>query len=138
MKAVLERPQTTTNGMKEDAFAPEPSIRERTIEAAKRFLEKRGYEVIQRWGSKTQLGFVVKDDETLAFVHVVSNGLDEKGFPPEPTMSQEDFEQTAISWLADREHDYTDMSVRFDELTLKVLREGRAFIRHHINAWGAC
>ena len=44
-------------------------------------------------------------------------------------------ESIAIDWLANRGD--VGKSVRFDAIALVVLGEGRALIRHHINALGA-
>ena len=137
MEAVLEKRQSVSRDQA-DALTSEPSIKECTILAARRYLEKRGFAVKQKWESDTQLGFVVEDEDVLAFVHVVSNGLDKKGFPAETIMSREEFEEAAISWLTTYGQEYVNVPVRFDELTLKVLCEDRALVRHHINALGAC
>lgn len=115
----------------------EASITERTKTAAKRFLEHRGYEVRSTWESKDQYGFIAKGEDAVAFIRLVSNGIDKPGFPEEPTMSRDEFEQVACNILAaDENGDMTDMPVRFDVLALKVLCADRAFIRHHINVLG--
>lgn len=135
MEAVLERPEATVNKQRR-AVTSEQSIRDRTLRAARLYLEKRGYEVMQKWESDSQLGFIVKDDKAIAFVHVVSNGLDKKGFSSKPSMTRKEFEEAAMWWFTESGHEHVDMPVRFDELSLKVLCADRALIRHHINALG--
>lgn len=137
MEAVMEKHQAMRNELA-DEFASEPSIKERTILAARHFLEKRGFVVKYKWESDTQLGFVVEDGDTLAFVHVASNGLDKKGFPEEASMTREKFEEAALGWLSEYGQNYTNVSVRFDELALKVFCKDRAFVRHRVNVLGTC
>lgn len=122
---------------KASTISKEKSIKERTKTAAKMYLQHRGYDIRSTWESKEQFGFIAKDNDTVAFVRLLSNGIEKDGFPAEQEMSREDFEQMACSLLA--QHDYrdlVDMPVRFDILSLKVLCADRAFIRHHVNALG--
>ena len=110
------------------------SIKERTKMAAKRYLQHRGYEVRSSWESDSQFGYIAKDNQGVAFVRLLSNGIEKPGLPEEPLMSREEFEQVACRALASSEnHDMVDMPVRFDVLSLKVLCADRALIRHHID-----
>lgn len=110
------------------------SIKERTKMAAKHYLQHSGYEVRSSWESDSQFGYIAKDNQGVAFVRLLSNGIDKAGFPEEPPMSREEFEQVACKALASSENrDIVNMPVRFDVLSLKVLCADRALIRHHIN-----
>ena len=44
------------------------------------------------------------------------------------------YETLAAMYLQD--HDYVDMSVRFDVVGILVMSNNRAFMRHHYNAFG--
>lgn len=77
-----------------------PTLQDRAVKAAARFLEVRGY-------------------ETLA-----------TGWKSPETM-----ELLAVSWLA--ENDFAEsVGVRFDKISMIVVGEDRALLRHHINAFG--
>lgn len=134
MEAVLERPQVASYARKKE-LTPVPSIKDRVLKAARLYLERQGFEVKQRWESDTQLGYIAVHEDVLVFVHVVSNGLDKQGFPPDTAMKREEFEQKAIGWLSKNGHDYGGMQVRYDEIALTVLCKDKALIRHHLNAW---
>lgn len=137
MEAAMEKQQEALNE-RVGALASEPSVKDRVVRAARLYLEKRGFAVKHKWESDSQLGFIVEDGDTLAFVHVVSNGLDKKGFPEESVMTRDRFERAALSWLSKYGRDYANVPVRFDELALKVFCKDRALVRHHINALGTC
>lgn len=113
------------------------SIKRRTIEAARRYLSRSGYELRSTWGADQHFGFVAIDDGTVTFVRLISNGIDEDSFPEMPAMSRRQFEQVAIKWFADCGDDsLVDMPIRFDVLSLKVLCEDRALVKHEVNALG--
>lgn len=117
----------------------EKSIKTRTIEAAKRHLSMNGYELKSTWDTAEQFGFVAKDGGVLAFIQLVSNGIEKGSFPDEPTADRGQFEQVVIEWFTDHnDADTLDMPIRFDVLSLKVLCEERALVRHHVNALGLC
>ena len=114
----------------------ERSIKQRTVDAAKRYLVARGYNVRSTWESESQFGFVAQDDGAVAFIRLLSNGIGKDKLPDEPTMTREQFEQVAIKWLKTADKELVDVPVRFDELALTVLCADRALIRHHINVLG--
>ena len=110
-------------------------LKERAIKATKLFLERRGYEVVET-GWKCPAGaidVVATDDETLVLVEVSARTADEGGFPESSGPKDRGRRETAaIAYLA--EHEGVDRPVRFDNVSLVVLSEGKAFLRHHINA----
>lgn len=119
--------------------AKEQSIKTRTIEAAKRYLSRSGYELRSTWDSADQFGLIAKDEGTVTFIRLISNGIEKDSFPDESKVSREDFEQVAIDWFAKHDDaDMLDVPVRFDVLSLKVLCEDRALVRHHVNALETC
>ncbi|MEG0070910.1 MAG: YraN family protein [Raoultibacter sp.] len=107
--------------------------------AAVLFLERRGYEIIDRnWtcpGGEADI--IVRDDEgTLVFVEVKTRSDVDKGFPSEAVTAakRKRYEKIAAYYLND--NPLADICVRFDVISIVVVAPERAFIRHHINAFG--
>lgn len=107
-------------------------------DAAAHFLERRGYEILDRnW--ECQFGeadIIAQNNNVLAFVEVKTRSTAEKGFPEEAVTHEKRsrYEKIAAMYLCC--HDYVDMAVRFDVIALLVAGKNRAFLRHHINAFG--
>ena len=78
-----------------------PTLQDRAVEAAARFLEVRGYETLATgW----------KSPETRGAIDLVAR---------------------------DPESDFAEsVGVRFDKISMIVVGEDRALLRHHINAFG--
>ena len=110
-------------------------LKERAIKATKLFLERRGYEVIETgWECPAgAIDVVATDDEALVFVEVSVRDAAEGGFPEGSGPKDRGRRETAvIAYLAD--HEGVDRPVRFDNVSLVVFGENKAFLRHHINA----
>lgn len=110
-------------------------LKERAIKATKLFLERRGYGVVETgWECPAgAIDVVATDDETLVFVEVSARATAEGGFPEGGGREDRGRRETvAIAYLA--EHEGVDCPVRFDNVSLVVLGEDKAFLRHHINA----
>lgn len=88
--------------------------------AAEKFLERRGYDVIAT-------------DWTCPAGKVDIIAEDEDGFPTaaESGKSLAERETVALHFLA--QHDKCNIPFRFDNISLAVVGEGRACIRHHIS-----
>ena len=104
--------------------------------AAANYLKKKGYRIIDR-DFETPAGvidFVVKDtdENVLVFCQVsVSNGEFAK---EDATRGQ--IEEMSICYMAKNSDEINDCAVRFDLIDIAVINEGRALLRHHINAFG--
>ena len=115
---------------------PELSVRGQI--AAVRFLERRGYEILEedRWECSAGGADVVARDEdgTLIFVEVNVCTDTEKGFPSEKVSAEKRAvrEKVALAYLA--EYDETNIEVRFDVISIMVLGTDRALLKHHQNA----
>lgn len=109
-------------------------------EAASRYLGHRGYTVLETaWTCPAGTADIVaKDGDVLVFADVSSRNSAERGFPSESCSKKirARRENIAIAWLAEHE-DAVNETVRFDNLALLAVDSERAFIRHHINAFGA-
>ena len=116
-------------------------MKEKAMDAVRTFLERKGYEIVdEAWQSPEGIGGIdlvaVDEDGTLVFVDAtVRIGTD--GFP-EAHRARGLREALAATWLAGNGDDYADTPVRFDEVAMMVVKENRALLRHHINAWGSC
>lgn len=113
--------------------------KKQAIKATGRYLELKGLDIIDRqWGKDDLAGsidLVAEDGGELVFVSVAPGDLDcDAGFREEP-LSREQFELLAATWLRDHA-DFPDGSfpVRFDRVSVLMLSESRAIIRHHVNA----
>ena len=80
---------------------------------------------------------IARDEAAVIFVEVNARTGAEAGFPAEvgTEAKRAKFERTAIAYMAGYEE--TDASVRFDIISMVVIGESRAMLRHHINALSA-
>ena len=128
---------------KEDVSAEkEPShnkkIGKRGEDAAARFLENNGYEILERnW--KCEYGeadIIAMEGTTLVFVEVKTRSNEKHGFPEDAITpkKRKKYEQIAHVYLS--QTDFVDIRVRFDVMALLVAGKNRAFLRHHVNAFG--
>lgn len=106
-------------------------------EAAARFLDKRGYEILERnWCCFAgEADIIAKDQGNIVFVEVKTRKDCNKGFPAEAVNKQkrERYEKIALAYLQD--NDLSELTVRFDVVSIVVVASDRALIRHHINAF---
>ncbi len=106
------------------------SIEKRAIEAAIRYLDRKGYDILDdgRGG-----GIVAKDGNGIAFVSVTARAAGEAFAEPESTRAER--EAAAARWLANHA-ELVDISFRFDDIALVPVSGDRAMIRHHVNSLG--
>ena len=114
------------------------ALNEKAIEAAARFLERKGCEVIdRRWEGPEGVGsidLVAVDDGELVFVDVVARRSTD-GFP-EAHIGRELREILAAKWLGEHGEEYRDVAIRFDDVAMMVMDSNRALLRHHVNCFG--
>ena len=108
-------------------------------DAAARFLDRRGYEIVARnWTCAAgEADIVARDGETVVFVEVKTRSSCDKGMPSEAVdaAKRERYERIAALFLQGL--DVVDVPVRFDIVSIVVIAPDRAMIRHHIDAFGA-
>ena len=106
-------------------------------EAAVRFLERRGFEVLERnWTCHAgEADIIAQDEDTLVFVEVKTRSNADKGLPEEAVdkHKRERYERIAAAFL--QTYDTVDIAVRFDVVSILVIGSERAFLRHHVNAF---
>ena len=110
---------------------------EKAVKASARYCELKGYEVVeQNWspeGSEESVPLIAYDGDVLVFVDVtVRNGFE--GFVPESETDREAMEVLAAKYLAQADLD-ANVEIRFDIISMMVVREDRAMLKHHINAF---
>lgn len=115
-----------------------PDLAAKAKNAAAQFLERRGYDILNRdWRCEAGTIDIVcrPDDATLVFVEVLES---EDGFPQEdigPEKRQQ-LEAIAMSYLMQMDGDPEDVEIRFDTVCIVPVSAHRAFLRHHINCMG--
>jgi len=106
---------------------------QRGEDAATAYLERIGYTIVDRnWQTKAgEIDIVALDGETIVMCEVKTRRTVAKGTPEEavtPT-KQRRIGRLARAYLQHAGLD--DVPVRFDVITLLVLAEDRALLRHH-------
>ena len=104
-------------------------MQERVKEAPKRFLIRKGYEILD---DDYDSLIVALDDDTVVFLDLIV-GNRESGLK-DTNMSRKEFESVVINWLATND-DQTDKAVRFDVLSFVIVSEDKAMLRHEIKRW---
>lgn len=107
------------------------NIEKRGMEAAEKYLIRKGYEVESVDYDKSMI--VAIDDDFIAFVNVSTRLADEEGFR-DPQYTREGFEKYAINWLAGRP-DLVNIGVRPDSIAIAVIGDEQALLRHHIKCF---
>lgn len=106
-------------------------------EAAARFLERKGFEILERnWACHAgEADIIAQDEDTLVFVEVKTRSNADKGLPEEAVdkHKRERYERIAAAFL--QTYETVDIAVRFDVVSILVIGSERAFLRHHINAF---
>lgn len=110
---------------------------DRAVSASARYCELKGYEVLeQNWspeGSEESVPLIAYDGDVLVFIDVtVKAGFE--GFVPESETDREAMEILAAKYLAQSD-DEPNFEVRFDIISMMVVGENRAMLKHHINAF---
>jgi len=107
-------------------------------EVACLYLERKGARIIERnW--KCQAGeadIIVRDDDDLVFVEVKSRSSDVTGLPEDSVTQKkrQRYERIALEYLFS--HDLPSARIRFDVIAMVINKEGKAFLRHHKDAFG--
>ena len=128
----LEHQATTTSDHKRSDVL----LDIRAKQAAARYLELKGYEVVDRdWPCEAGIIDIVAYDVdgTLAFVNVRTSrdGFQDLG---NYAAKRRLFEAVALAYLG--EHDVEDAQVRYDDICLVPVGNDRAMLKHYMNALG--
>ncbi len=119
------------------------TLHEKAVSAAVKNLEIKGYTILDR-NYETKAGTIDivaldHDDRYAApiLVFAVAKVTREGSFDDveEILCDRVKCERMAGLWLTDHA-DFADSCVRFDEISMVVINDGKALLRHHINALG--
>lgn len=106
-------------------------------EAAARFLSMRGYEILERnWTCFAgEADIIARDGDALVFVEVKIRCNPRRGFPGEAVSAEkrDRYEKMALAYAAECEE--ANIPVRFDVVSIVVVADDKAMIRHDINAF---
>lgn len=114
----------------------EAIMNEKAMTGISRFLERRDMSIVESgWAhGKDKIDFVVEDGGELVFVACQVRENVGKGLGEEK-VDRNKFERIAAAYLA--EHlDRAEGTVRFDIVTMLILSDHKALLRHHRNALG--
>lgn len=98
------------------------------------YLERRGFEILEEsWAHGSDaIDFIANEEDDLVFIVCQLRRNSGEGFPEE-ILDRGSLERLAAAYLA--EHlDSTDCTIRFDAVSMLVLSDDRALLRHHRNA----
>lgn len=108
--------------------------REKIVSAPKRFLERKGYEVLSVV-SNFDLVVYDKEENAVCFVNI-EQVVD--SWPDKPMITRSEFESSFASFFIDNLAQMNelggDYGIRYDEIHVMVLSTERAILRHHQNA----
>lgn len=115
------------------------NLNEKATRAASRYLEHRGYDILEEgWASPAGTSDIIATEgDTLVFVDVRARRDTDAGFPSEPPTAAERTRREMIALAYLSEHDMAEMAVRFDNIALMVVGDDRALLRHHIGCLSA-
>lgn len=108
-------------------------------DAAARYLQRRGYDIVARnWTCHAgEADIIARADDAIVFVEVKTRKDASMGLPSEAVdaRKRKRYEDIAMSFLSG--YDACDVRVRFDVISVMQIAPDRAFVRHHIDAFGA-
>ena len=106
---------------------------ERGEDAAAAFLERAGMTVIERnWRcSAGEIDIIALDGETIVLVEVKTRRTVSKGTPEEAVTPAKCRRYAKLAATYVQSAGVSDVPVRFDVVTLLVVAEDRALLRHH-------
>ena len=106
-------------------------------QAAAEFIERIGMEVLERnWrGRSGEVDLIARDDGVIVFVEVKTRRATDKGHPEEAIgpAKQKKYIKLAGEYLAGLED--PEVEVRFDAISILVIEDDRALLRHHLAAF---
>ncbi len=104
---------------------------------AAHFLANHGYEIIARnWSCAAgEADIIARDVDTLVFVEVKTRTSIEKGLPSDAVDQRKRGKYERIATYFTQRYEADSIPIRFDVISV-LMREDRATVRHHINAFG--
>lgn len=108
-------------------------------DAAARFLERHGYEILERnWTCFAgEADIIARDGGYLVFVEVKTRSTGEYGQPSEAVGKDKRKRYRGIAACYVRDHEFDDLLLRFDVMSILVTSHDRARVIHNIDAFGS-
>lgn len=109
------------------------AINTKAVKGIKSYLERRGFDIPEEnWAhGGDAIDFIANEEDDLVFIVCQLRQNSGEGFPEE-VLGRDSLERLAASYLT--EHlDSGDCTVRFDLLSMLILNDNRALLRHHRN-----
>ncbi|MDR0350600.1 MAG: YraN family protein [Coriobacteriales bacterium] len=102
------------------------------------YLEGRGVEILERnWRCQSgEADVIAREQEDLVFIEIKTRSSVHAGFPEDAVTRQKRrrYEKIATEYLFT--HNLPSVRVRFDVMALLLSEDGKAFLRHHRDAFG--
>ena len=121
-------------------------IGRRGEDAAVHFLMRRGFDIVDRnWKCPAgEVDIIAEDGDTLVFCEVKTRTSLKRGMPSEAVTPEKRkrYEKIAAWYLREcgdewcRGHGWDDHPIWFDVISILVVGEDRAILRHDVNAFG--
>jgi putative endonuclease len=101
--------------------------------AAAAYLERVGMQIIDRnWRSgRGELDIVALDGDTLVVCEVKTRATEAKGTPEDAVSPSKQRRLTRLAQAYLSTNGLADVGVRFDVISIRVLADDRALLRHH-------
>lgn len=114
------------------------SFNTKVYKAAALFLSRRGYEIIDEpWKEDKGMlpvDIVAREDDTVVFVRAKGQKAEESRSFNSEALDRDKLEAFAVDWFEKNADEYADCPFRFDAISMVVITEDKALLRHHINA----
>ncbi|MDR0888495.1 MAG: YraN family protein [Coriobacteriales bacterium] len=105
---------------------------------AVKYLKREGFKIMDRnWRcTPGEADVVAREDDDIVFIEVKTRTSGDNGLPEEAVNRQKrkKYENIAIHYLAS--HDLASARVRFDVISIILVGNTKAFLRHHRDAFG--
>lgn len=109
------------------------TINDKAMRGISTYLTRRGFDIIEEgWAhGKDSIDLIAREDDDLVFVttRIAEGGSD----IPAEKVNRKSLERVAAAYLA-ANLDLPEGSVRFDVVSMLILGESRALLRHHRSA----
>lgn len=109
------------------------TVNTKAIRGISTFLTRRGFEILEEgWAhGKDSIDFIARDGEDLVFIaaKIKDGGSD----LPAEKLNRKSLERVAAAYLA-ANLDIPEGSIRFDIVSMLILGESKALLRHHRSA----
>jgi putative endonuclease len=107
-------------------------------EIACTFLKHSGAKILERnWRCQAgEADVIAREGDDLVFIEIKTRTSHSAGFPEDAVNREKRrrYEKIAMEYLFS--HDLPSVHVRFDVMALLLSRDGKAFLRHHRDAYG--